>query len=135
MKKQIGLIIGLVTVAGAVLADDMRELILPEQTPGLIDWFLASKAVSVAKYAAILTMAVQVIKALVVGLGAKIPAKYTPAVLALVAFVGAWEQATADGRINGQDWSTLIVAILGTIGAFFGYKVLFSTRARVQRGD
>lgn len=135
MKKQIGWIIGLVMAAGAVLAEDMRELILPEQTPGLIDWFLASKAVSVAKYAAILTMVVQVIKALVVGLGAKIPAKYTPGVLALVAFVGAWEQATSDGQINGQDWSTLAVAFLGTIGAFFGYKVLFSTRSRVQQGD
>lgn len=137
--KRAGFVVGfvgamLLGILGAFAQESvvLKELVLPEQTPGLIDWFLASKAVSVVKYASIITMAVQILKMAAVLFGGKLPAKLTPAVAALMGLLVLWETATADGQINGGDWSALIVAMLATLGAFFGYKVLFSTKAAVN---
>lgn len=132
-KKLAGfLALTLVTSGTLLAADELRDLNLPEQTPGLIDWFLASKSVSIVKYAAVVTMVVQLIKTAAMLFGAKLPAKLTPGVVALIGLLGLWEASTADGAINGGDWSALVVALLGTAGAFFGYKVLFSKNAAVQ---
>lgn len=119
--------------AGVALAQELEPINVPEQVPGLIDWFLASKVVSIVKYSAIITMIVQLIKTAAVLFGGKLPAKATAGVVALVGFLTLWESATADGQINGGDWSALIVSLLSTVGAFFGYKVLFSKTAPVQR--
>ena len=132
-KKLAGsLALGLAAAGTLLAADELRDLNLPEQIPGLIDWFLASKSVSIVKYAAVVTMVVQLIKTAAVLFGSKLPAKFTPGVVALIGLLGLWEAATADGVINGGDWSALVVALLGTAGAFFGYKVLFSKNAPVQ---
>lgn len=135
MKKQAWMTVGMMLAAGVALAVDgeMKPVNVPEQVPGLIDWFLASKAVSVAKYAAIITMVVQLIKTAAVLFGGKLPAKATAGVVALVGFLTLWESATADGQINGGDWSALIVALGATVAAFFGYKLLFSSNAPVNK--
>ncbi len=120
--------------AGCALAqEELDPVYVPEQVPGLIDWFLASKAVSVAKYAAIITMIVQVIKTAAVLFGGKLPAKATAGVVALVGLLTLWESATADGQINGGDWSALVVSLAATVAAFFGYKVLFSAQSPVNK--
>ena len=120
--------------AGCALAadGDLEPVNVPEQVPGLIDWFLASKAVSIVKYSAIITMVVQLIKTAAVLFGGKLPAKATAGVVALVGFLTLWESATADGQINGGDWSALIVSLAATVCAFFGYKLLFSAKSPVN---
>mgnify|MGYP003601601420 CR=1 FL=1 len=133
MKKTAWFMAGAIMAAGVALAQELEPINVPEQVPGLIDWFLASKVVSIVKYSAIITMIVQLIKTAAVLFGGKLPAKATAGVVALVGFLTLWESATADGQINGGDWSALIVSLLSTVGAFFGYKVLFSKTAPVQR--
>ena len=133
MKKTAWFMTGAIMATGMALAQELEPINVPEQVPGLIDWFLASKAVSIVKYSAIITMIVQLIKTAAVLFGGKLPAKATAGVVALVGFLTLWESATADGQINGGDWSALIVSLLSTVGAFFGYKVLFSKTAPVQR--
>lgn len=118
-------------IAGAAVADELTPVPVPEQIPGLLDWFLAHKAVSVSFLVPVLTYVVQIIKAIVAGVGDKIPAKYTPGVLALVAFLGLAAVVTADGKIDGSDWSALIIALLSAVGAFFGYKPLFSKKSNL----
>jgi hypothetical protein len=98
----------------------------------IIDWLLGSKVVSIAKYAAIITMVVQVVKTAAVLFGGKLPAKVTAGVVALVGFLTLWEAVTADGQINGGDWSALIVSLAATVCAFFGYKLLFSAKSAVN---
>ena len=61
--------------------------------------------------------------------------KVTAGVVALVGFLTLWESATADGQINGGDWSALIVSLAATVAAFFGYKLLFSSNAPVNGKD
>ena len=133
MKKQAWMTVGVMLAAGLALAQELDPVNVPEQVPGLIDWFLASKAVSVAKYAAIITMVVRLIKTLAVIFGGKLPAKATAGVVALVGFLTLWESATADGAINGGDWSALVVALGATVAAFFGYKLLFSSNSPVNK--
>jgi len=119
--------------AGVALAQELEPINVPEQVPGLIDWFLASKVVSIVKYSAIITMIVQLIKTAAVLFGSKLPPKATAGVVALVGFLTLWESATADGQINGGDWSALIVSLAATVAAFFGYKLLFSSNAPVNK--
>ena len=134
MKKQAWMTVGMMLAAGLALAqEELDPVNVPEQVPGLIDWFLTSKAVSVAKYAAIITMVVQLIKTAAVLFGGKLPAKATAGVVALVGFLTLWESATADGQINGGDWSALVVALSATVAAFFGYKLLFSSNSPVNK--
>jgi hypothetical protein len=134
MKKQAWMVVGMITAAGFALAQDaLAPVNVPEQVPGLIDWFLASKAVSIVKYSAIITMIVQLIKTAAVLFGGKLPPKVTAGVVALVGLLTLWESATADGQINGGDWSALIVALGATVAAFFGYKLLFSSNAPVNK--
>jgi hypothetical protein len=133
MKKQAWMVVGMITAAGFALAQDaLAPVNVPEQVPGLIDWFLASKAVSIVKYSAIITMIVQLIKTAAVLFGGKLPPKVTAGVVALVGLLTLWESATADGQINGGDWSALIVSLAATIAAFFGYKLLFSAKSAVN---
>ena len=77
MKKQAWMTVGMMLAAGLALAQELDPVNVPEQVPGLIDWFLASKAVSVAKYAAIITMVVQLIKTAAVLFGGKLPTSAT----------------------------------------------------------
>lgn len=133
MKKQVWIMVGGIMAAGLALAQELEPVYVPEQVPGLIDWFLASKAVSIVKYSAIITMIVQLIKTAAVLFGGKLPAKATAGVVALVGFLTLWESATADGQINGGDWSALIVSLAATVAAFFGYKLLFSSNAPVNK--
>jgi hypothetical protein len=134
MKKQAWMTVGMMLAAGLALAADgeLKPVNVPEQAPGLIDWLLGSKVVSIAKYAAIITMAVQIIKTAAVLFGGKLPPKVTAGVVALVGFLTLWEAATADGQINGGDWSALIVSLAATVCAFFGYKLLFSAKSAVN---
>ena len=88
---------------------------------------------SIVKYSAVITMIVQLIKTAAVLFGGKLPAKATAGVVALVGFLTLWESATADGQINGGDWSALVVALGATVAAFFGYKLLFSSNAPVNK--
>ena len=133
MKKTWMMAVGMAMAAGLAWGQETAtEIALPGQVPGLIDWFLASKAVSIVKYAAVITMVVQILKTAVVLFGGKVPAKLMPGIVALMGLLGLWESVTADGQIDGGDWSALIVAVLGTLAAFFGYKVLFSAKSAVQ---
>lgn len=125
------LVPGFLAIAGAAVADELIPVPVPEQIPELLDWFLANKTVSVSFLVPMLTYVVQIIKAIVAGFGYKIPAKYTPGVLALVDFLGLAAVVTADGKIDGSDWSALIIALLSAVGAFFGYKLLFSTKSNL----
>ena len=84
MKKQAWIMVGGIMAAGIALAQELEPVNVPEQVPGLIDWFLASKAVSIVKYSAIITMIVQLIKTAAVLFGGKLPAKATAGVVALV---------------------------------------------------
>ena len=135
MKKQAWIMVGGIMAAGLALAQELElePVNVPEQVPGLIDWFLASKAVSIVKYSAIITMIVQLIKTAAVLFGGKLPAKATAGVVALVGFLTLWESATADGQINGGDWSALVVSLAATVAAFFGYKLLFSSNSPVNK--
>lgn len=133
MKKTAWFMTGAIMAAGVALAQELEPINVPEQVPGLIDWFLASKAVSIVKYSAIITMIVQIIKTAAVLFGGKLPAKATAGVVALVGFLTLWESATADGQINGGDWSALVVSLAATVAAFFGYKLLFSSNSPVNK--
>jgi hypothetical protein len=133
MKKTAWFMTGAIMAAGVALAQELEPINVPEQVPGLIDWFLASKVVSIVKYSAIITMIVQLIKTAAVLFGGKLPAKATAGVVALVGFLTLWESATADGQINGGDWSALIVSLAATVAAFFGYKLLFSSNSPVNK--
>lgn len=133
MKKTAWFMTGAIMAAGVALAQELEPINVPEQVPGLIDWFLASKVVSIVKYSAIITMIVQIIKTAAVLFGGKLPAKATAGVVALVGFLTLWESATADGQINGGDWSALIVSLAATVAAFFGYKLLFSSNSPVNK--
>jgi hypothetical protein len=133
MKKTAWFMTGAIMAAGMALAQELEPINAPEQVPGLIDWFLASKALSIVKYSAIITMIVQLIKTAAVLFGGKLPTKATAGVVALVGFLTLWESATADGQINGGDWSALIVSLAATVAAFFGYKLLFSSNSPVNK--
>lgn len=133
MKKTAWFMTGAIMAAGVALAQELEPINVPEQVPGLIDWFLASKVVSIVKYSAIITMIVQLIKTAAVLFGNKLPAKATAGVVALVGFLTLWESATADGQINGGDWSALVVSLAATVAAFFGYKLLFSSNSPVNK--
>lgn len=135
MQKRKYIVLGLFALAAStVLASEaVKELVLPEQLIELTDWFLANKAVSIVKYAAIVTMVVQVIKSAAMLFGHKLPASVTAGVVALVGFLGLVERVLSDGVISGGDWSALLVSLTGTVGAFFGYKVLFSSEAKVNK--
>lgn len=133
MKKTAWFMTGAIMAAGVALAQELEPINAPEQVPGLIDWFLASKVVSIVKYSAIITLIVQIIKTAAVLFGGKLPAKATAGVVALVGFLTLWESATADGQINGGDWSALIVSLAATVAAFFGYKLLFSSNSPVNK--
>lgn len=122
---------GMVLAAGAAAAQT-NEVTIPGASVDIIDWLLGSKVVSIAKYAAIITMVVQVVKTAAVLFGGKLPPKVTAGVVALVGLLTLWESATADGQINGGDWSALIVSLAATIAAFFGYKLLFSAKSAVN---
>lgn len=122
---------GMVLAAGAAAAQT-NEVTIPGASVDIIDWLLGSKVVSIAKYAAIITMAVQIVKTAAVLFGGKLPPKVTAGVVALVGFLTLWESATADGQINGGDWSALIVSLAATVCAFFGYKLLFSAKSAVN---
>jgi hypothetical protein len=123
--------VGVVLAAGAAAAQT-NEVTIPGASVDIIDWLLGSRVVSIAKYAAIITMAVQIVKTAAVLFGGKLPPKVTAGVVALVGFLTLWEAATADGQINGGDWSALIVSLAATIAAFFGYKLLFSAKSAVN---
>jgi hypothetical protein len=131
MKKQDWVIGGLALMAGAAAAQT-NEVTLPGAAPDIIDWLLGSRVVSIAKYAAIITMVVQIVKTAAVLFGGKLPPKVTAGVVALVGLLTLWESATADGQINGGDWSALIVSLAATVCAFFGYKLLFSAKSAVN---
>lgn len=133
MKKTAWFMTGAIMAAGVALAQELEPINAPEQVPGLIDWFLASKVVSIVKYSAIITMIVQIIKTAAVLFGGKLPPKATAGVVALVGFLTLWESATADGQINGGDWSALITSLAATVAAFFGYKLLFSSNSPVNK--
>lgn len=122
---------GMALMAGAAAAQT-NEVTIPGASVDIIDWLLGSKVVSIAKYAAIITMVVQVVKTAAVLFGGKLPPKVTAGVVALVGFLTLWEAATADGQINGGDWSALIVSLAATVCAFFGYKLLFSSKSTVN---
>jgi hypothetical protein len=122
---------GMVLAAGAAAAQT-NEVTIPGASVDIIDWLLGSKVVSIAKYAAIITMAVQIVKTAAVLFGGKLPPKVTAGVVALVGFLTLWEAATADGQINGGDWSALIVSLAATVCAFFGYKLMFSAKSAVN---
>lgn len=131
MKKQ-DLVIGGLVLAAGVAAAQTNEVAIPGASVDIIDWLLGSKVVSIAKYAAIITMVVQIVKTAAVLFGGKLPPKVTAGVVALVGFLTLWEAATADGAINGGDWSALIVSLAATIAAFFGYKLMFSAKSAVN---
>ena len=136
MKKREKILLGiagLVVLAGMVLAQEVKDIVLPDQIPGLIDWALVNKVFDVTKYALGIQAVVQLIKVGVVAFGSKLSAKFTPALVALTGTLVLVEQVTADKTINGSDWSSLIVSVLATVLAFFSFKVVWSANAKVNQ--
>lgn len=134
MKRKYMLTAALVSAASlALAAEAAKEIALPEALPDIVDWLLASKTASVVKYASVITMVTQVVKLAWTLFGSKIPEKLTGGVVGLVGLATLADQIVAKGAVSGGDWSALAVSVVSTVLAFFGYKVLFSPTARVQR--
>jgi len=136
MKKREKILLGiagLVVLAGMVLAQEVKDIVLPDQIPGLIDWALVNKVFDVTKYALGIQAVVQLIKVGIVAFGSKLSPKFTPALVALTGTLVLVEQVTADKTINGSDWSSLIVSVLATVLAFFSFKVVWSSHAKVNQ--
>lgn len=135
MKKRTALITLFTALTATAVFAGTGEIKLPPEIPSLLDWLLANKAVSVVKYASVITMVVQIVKAVSLAFGAKMNEKWSTVMVALIGFATLIEQVTADGVISGGDWSAIIVSFVSTIAAFFGYKILFSPKAPLHQED
>lgn len=131
-KKYIFTTFALALAVGAVFAQE-QVINLPQAIPDAVDWLLASKTISVVKYTAAITFVTQVVKALVASFGGKMSPRVTTGLVGLSGLLTLVEQSITDGTIGGTSWSALVVSLIATLAAFFGYKVLFSKDARIQR--
>lgn len=131
-KKQTFATLALALAAGALFAQE-EVLNLPQAIPDLADWLLAAKTISVVKYAAAITFTTQVVKALVSSFGGKMSPRVTSGLVGLSGLLTLVEQSITDGTLGGASWSALLVSLIATAAAFFGYKVLFSKDAKVQQ--
>ena len=125
-------LLALSLLPAALLAEELKSLDLPRAIPEAADWLLAHRTLDVVKYAGVVTLVTQIVKAVVAAFGGKLAPRYTPGIVALVGSLTLVEQTVAKGSVGGSDWSALLVSVIATVAAFFGYKVLFSAKSRVQ---
>ena len=131
MKKMIAMF--LMVAASAALADDAfvpKDVEVPSALLDIVDWFAGNRVVQIGSLTSVVVSVVSLLKALAPVLGAKLSGKAAYVMVTVVALLGAVGAAVEDGRLTGGEFSVLATAALAVALAPFGYRVVFSQRAR-----
>ena len=135
MRRMMLCVVVCVLVAGAALAGDQpgQEIAVPGWIMTVIGWFAQKWVVgfSVALAAALIPI-LQGIKTFLPALEGKLkPAVYWGILLLLGTGV-SFLSAASDGSVQGEEWLPIITGFASSVGAFFGYKLIFSEAARAR---
>lgn len=110
-----------------------KDMDVPGWVISIIGFFANKWTLPVAFGALILTV-VQVLRNLVALFGAQLGQKGIWIATAMIAFLAAFGDAAADGKVAGQEWVVVLTALASAIAACLGYRLLFSGEARSRLG-
>lgn len=106
-----------------------------KEVPGIVTWvinFFAQKYVVPfsAALGALLITVVGILRQALAGFGTYLKPKVIYILTLFLAFLTAFGQAASDGKIAGDEWTILLTALASAIAAIFGYKLIFSDKAK-----
>ena len=102
----------------------------PSALLDLVDWFAGNRVVQIGSLTSVIVSVVSLLKALAPVIGARLGGKAAYVMVAVVALLGAVGAAVEDGQLTGGEFSVLATAVLAVALAPFGYRIVFSQRAR-----